>query len=74
MKITTLKDEDLRALKSITQGYVEAIQLNSTLVHDPFDLYAESLKSKFYTDSGHFFERFSRGYQALLQEIETNAP
>ncbi len=70
MKTTTLKEEDQKALKSMAESYAEAVHVHSAFLSDPFDLYAESLKSKFYSDAGHFSHRFISGYQALLQELD----
>ena len=70
MKDEVLSEDDLKILKEVAQDYVEEMHSRTSSSHDPFEMYAETLKSKFYANPANFTTRFIHGYQVLMQEIE----
>jgi hypothetical protein len=71
MKSTNFNEEDQEVLKKVAESYAEEVLLHTDFFQDPFELYAETLKAKFYINPVHFTSRFVDGYQVLLQELET---
>lgn len=70
MKAEDLSEDDLKILNRVAQDYVEEIHSRTSSSQDPFEMYAEALKIKFYAHPANFTTRFIHGYQTLMQEIE----
>jgi hypothetical protein len=70
MNAENLSDEDQQILKRVAQIYVELMYEHKTESQDPFEMYADTLKVKFYSYPAQFADRFIQGYEAVLQEIE----
>lgn len=72
MKAEVLSEDDLKILKKVADQYVEEMHAHPIPSHDPFEMYADALKIKFFGHPAAFSNRFIQGYQSLMQEIEKN--
>lgn len=56
-------------IEELSQLIAEGMREQRTESLEPFEVYAERIKSKLYADPDQFRKRFIKGYQILLEEL-----
>ncbi|MBS4168881.1 hypothetical protein [Parachlamydia sp. AcF125] len=57
-------------LEEVADAVVDSLKEGYRNDLEPFELYAERIKSKIYSTMGNFRERLAKGYQVLLDEVK----
>jgi DNA-binding ferritin-like protein len=57
------------SVDGLAEAVVEQLKERSINMLEPFDAYAEKMRSKIHTNNKEFRKRFVQGYQVLLKEL-----
>ena len=64
------KSELQKYVEDLTDAFIENIEDGMLQELDPYDAYANHIRHQVYKNMMQFRERFSKGYQVLLNEIK----
>lgn len=62
-------DEYSKYIEELAQSITEGMREQRLESLEPFEVYAERIKSKLFADPDQFHSRFVEGYQSLLDEL-----
>jgi hypothetical protein len=63
-----------KAINDLANLVSEEMRGHPSMSMEPFDAYAARIKAKIHADMNEFRTRFSRGYHALIKELEKEHP
>lgn len=67
-----MNDQWLEPLEEMVQVLVEQVKNKQLLEGERRDAYADQVRERVYTDMRGFGERFQRGYQLILDELDAD--
>lgn len=65
----TSDDDCERAIEDLADAVIQNLPHSPENSSDPFEIYAQRVRSKIYVDAGDFKSRCSRGYHLLVAEL-----
>lgn len=62
----------VHVLDQLAEALCAKRKTNKSADEDPFNDYMDAVQAKFHADNYHFKSRLSRGYQVLLEQLQSD--